>query len=444
MQAKVFKSPFAALFAALVLCTGSLAYVGATSAFAQDTGGAGLSGDALLEYEQNTISIVDEYSPSVVAVNLTVQGEPVLPEGYEEFFEEVPEQFRRFFQQPEQGPAPRPQQGSGSGFVVDDQGRIITNYHVVRSALQQESIESREGAEITVTFPSSDEEFPVRVVGANETYDLALLELTDPDALPQAVREVVPIPIADSDEVLVGQKAIAIGNPFGFATTVTQGVVSGISRTLPGVGDQSVGYNIPLIQTDAPINPGNSGGPLLNSRGELIGINTAIIPNIGITGERGNLGIGFAVPANFLASNLAQLEEGGLVNLQSRARLGIGIASVQDYPANVRERLGLPEQGVVVLQVEPGSAAEAAGLQGGDIEIMIEGQAVPAGGDVILAVDGAEVTSPSELQSLIFSRGEGDTVELRILRDGEEQTVEATLARVQQDEEGETGGSDDD
>ena len=443
---------FTSLYAALIFSVGSVGLLGATTAFAQTggaTGGAqaitGLSGGALLEYEQNTISIVEEYSPSVVAVNLTVQGEPVLPEGYEEFFDQVPEQFRRFFQQPEQDPAPRPQQGSGSGFVVDDQGRIITNYHVVRSALQEESVEPREGAEITVTFPSSDEEFPVRVVGANQTYDLALLELTDPDALPQAVREVVPIPIADSDEVLVGQKAVAIGNPFGFATTVTQGVVSGVSRTLPGVGDQSVGYNIPLIQTDAPINPGNSGGPLLNSRGELIGINTAIIPNVGITGERGNLGIGFAVPANFLASNLAQLEEGGLINLQSRARLGIGIASVQDYPANVRERLDLPEQGVVILQVEPGSAAEAAGLQGGDIEIMIEGQAVPAGGDVILAVDGAEVTDPSELQNLIFSRGEGDTVELRILRGGEEQTVEVTLARVQQDEadeeDGGTGGN---
>ena len=439
MQVKVFESPFAALLAALALSTGSLAYVGATSALAQDTGGVGLSEGALLEYERNTINIFEQYSPSVVAVNVTVGGEQVIPEGFEEFFEEIPEEFRRFLapQQPQQ---PRPQEGSGSGFVVTEGGRILTNYHVVRSALEEDDVALREDAEITVTFPSSDDTYPVRVVGANETYDLALLELSDPDNVPQEVMEVLPIPIADSDEIRVGQKAIAIGNPFGFQTTVTEGIVSGVSRSLPGVGE----VDIPLVQTDAPINPGNSGGPLLNSQGELIGINTAIIPSLGFGGQRGNLGIGFAVPANILVDNLTQLEEGGFVDVRSRARLGVGIADVQTYPENVRERLDLPEEGVVITQVEPGSAAEAAGLQGGDIEVMIDGQPVAAGGDVILAVDGAEVTSSSQLQNLIFSRGEGDTVELRILRDGEEQTVEVTLARVQQDEEdGGTGGDDD-
>ena len=433
------KRLFTSLFAALVLSVGSVGFLGASTALAQ-TGGSqdvGLSGGALLEYEQNTVDIVEHYSPSVVAVNVAVQGRQMMPEGYQEYFDQVPEQFRRFFQPPEedQTPQSQPQRGSGSGFVVDDQGRILTNYHVVASALQDGSVEPLDGAEITVTFPSSDEEFPVSVVGANATYDLALLELDNPDALPQAVQDVVPIPIADSDDIRVGEKAIAIGNPFGFQTTVTQGIVSGVSRTLQGVGE----VNIPLVQTDAPINPGNSGGPLLNSQGQLIGINTAIIPSLSITGERGNLGIGFAVPSNIVSDSLAGLEQGGFQDVTSRPRLGVSIIDVQAYPENVRQSLNLPEQGVVINEVAPGSAAAAAGLQGSTLEVMVDGQPVPAGGDVITAVDGTEVSSSSELQNIIFSKGAGDTVELTIFRNGQEQTVPVTLAVVPQ---GDTGGAD--
>ena len=432
------KRLFTSFFAALVFSVGSAGFLGVTTAFAQ-TGGAqdvGLSGGALLEYEQNTVDIVAHYSPSVVAVNVAVRGQQVLPEGYQQFFDQIPEQFRPFFQQPgqDQDQTPQPERGSGSGFVVDDQGRILTNYHVVEAALQSGSVTPLDGAEVTVTFPSSDEEYPVRVVGANATYDLALLELNDRSALPQAVLDALPIPIADSDNIRVGEKAIAIGNPFGFQTTVTQGIVSGVSRTLQGVGE----INIPLVQTDAPINPGNSGGPLLNSQGQLIGINTAIIPSLSITGERGNLGIGFAVPSNLISENLAGLEQGGFQDVTSRPRLGVSIIDVQAYPENVRQSLNLPEQGVVINEVAPGSAAAQAGLQGSSLEVMVDGQPVPAGGDVITAVDGTEVTSSSQLQTLIFSKGAGDTVQLTIFRGGEEQTVPVTLAVVPQ---GDTGGA---
>ena len=301
-----------------------------------------------------------------------------------------------------------------------------------RRPLEEGTVNLTQGSEVTVTFPNNDEEYPVQVVGANALYDLALLQLNDPENLPESVTSVAPIPIANSDELLIGQKTIAIGNPFSFASTVTTGVVSGVGRSLPGVGQ----IDIPLVQTDAAINPGNSGGPLLNSSGELIGVNTAIIPGQGGgLGARGNIGIGFAVPSNILQDNLAQLESGGLADISTRARLGAAIADVQDYPDNVRERLNLPEQGVVIQEVQPGSAAEQAGLQGSQFEIEVNGQPVPAGGDVILAVNGQEVASPGELQRLIFSQQEGDTVELRVWRNGEEITVPVTLSVVPQEQQ---------
>ncbi len=400
---------------------------------------------ALTEYEQNTIDVIAQYGPSVVSVevsarvNLPGTDNPnvQVPEGLEDFLDQLPldqlpPQLREYLEEQGQqfgtpdGEAPQlpPQQGSGSGFVIDDTGRIITNYHVVRAALQEGSVELTQGSEITVTFPENDESYPVRVVGANDFYDLALLELEDPSREPESAR---PIPIADSDALQVGQKTIAIGNPFGFEFSVTTGVVSGVSRSLPGFGD----VDVPLVQTDAAINPGNSGGPLLSSSGEVIGVNTAIIPGQGPGfGTAGNIGLGFAVPSNILQDNLAQLEEGGLITLQSRARLGIQIGSVSNYPEAVRNNLKLPEEGVIVQAVEPGSPAEEAGLQGAQFEVMFEDVPIPAGGDVIIAVNGEPVSTTGELQQAVLSRGEGDTVEITYVRDGEEQTVEVTLAVV--------------
>ncbi len=455
---------FLSLGVMALLGFGAFSVVGTGAVTAQQTGGQ--SGEqtsaqstspdgGLLEYEQNTVSVVEEYGPSVVSVNVTARGQqvtnPSLPENLpDDFLEQLPPQFREFFDQlpgqPGQGQQPQqpqPVEGAGSGFVIDEQGRIITNYHVVRAALQDGSVNLTEGSEVTVTFPSNDEAYPVRVVGANALYDLALLELQNPDELPESVTSVPPIPFANSDELSIGQKSIAIGNPFGFNSSVTIGIVSGVGRSLPGVGEA----DIPLIQTDAAINPGNSGGPLLNSRGELIGVNTAIIPGQGGgLGQRGNIGIGFAVPSNLLQSSLAQLESGGVTDLSTRARLGASIASVDVYPDSVRQELNLPEEGVALLEVAPGSAAERAGLQGGQFEVTVDGQPIPAGGDVILSVDGQEVSSSGELQRLIFAQEEGDTVELRIWRNGEEMTVPVTLSVVPQERQAQapqedTGGA---
>lgn len=417
--------------AALLALFGVLGPLG--SAQAQD--GASESGqEALLETERNTIDIVNRYGPSVVAVNVTVQGRMMNPlEGIPE--EQIPPFLRDFLEQmpPQQQQGPR--QGSGSGFVVDEDGHIVTNYHVVQQALQGSSVEMLEGAEITVTFPENGEH-PVRVLGVNALYDLALLELENPDDLPDGV---TPIPLADEGDPQVGQKVIAIGNPYGFASTVTTGIVSGVGRNLQGVGE----VNIPLVQTDAAINPGNSGGPLLGSDGRLIGVNTAIIPTVSATGQRGSLGIGFAVPSTLLSDALAELGEGGFVSVETRPRLGITIRDVDTYPEEVRGRLNLPDEGVGVLQVERGGAADEAGIRGSPFSIQVQGQSIQIPGDVITEVDGEPVGTSSELQSRIFALSEGDTVTLTILRDGETQQIDVELSVVPQNGETEGDGQED-
>lgn len=372
---------------------------------------------ARLEFEQNTIELVERYGPSVVAINVVVNGRRTTPEA-ENDGREPPPPLRQ---------AP-PRQGSGSGFVVDDEFHIVTNYHVVQLALQEGSVELRSGAHIDVIFPGSDQPLSARVVGANALYDLALLALNDPETMSEhGLTEIHPLRLARSDEVRVGQKAVAIGNPFGFENSVTVGTVSGLSRSLPGVGQ----IDIPLIQTDTAINPGNSGGPLIDSFGNVIGVNTAIVPGMGIGGQRGFIGLGFAVPSDILAGSLAQLREGGLVDIRTRARLGISAINVDTYPDQIPRHLDLPEQGVAVIQVQEGSAAEAAGLRGAEFEVAVNGQPIPVGGDVIMEVDGTPVATVGELQSLVFARDEGDTIELRIWREGELRTLEATLVPVE-------------
>ncbi len=418
-----------------LLSVGALIFLGDTvsSAQAQTIKTQPRSQDAsqsgLLEYEQNTVDIVERYGPSVVAVNVQAQGEPVinsaLPEGLDEFLEQIPPQFRDFLQPPQGQPLEEQplQEGSGSGFVVDEEGHIITNFHVVQAALQEESVEVTEGSSISVTFSGSEEEFPVSVVGVNTLYDLALLELQNPDNLPD---DTAAIPIADSDELAIGQKTIAIGNPFGFESSVSTGIVSAISRDQQSIGQ----VNVPYIQTDAAINPGNSGGPLLNSQGELIGINTAIISGRTAFGPTGSLGIGFAVPSNLLSENLAQLKEGGLVSLASRPRLGVAVLSISALPDEVRNTLNLPEKGALIQQVEAGSAAAEAGLQAGDLEVLVGNGSILVGGDVITAINGQAVNDASDLQAAVLSQDEGSTVTLTVLRGGKPQQVDIKLAVV--------------
>ncbi len=384
----------------------------------------------LLEYEQNTIDIVERYGPSVVAVDVTIAGRTISA-GESLPWNELPEFFREFMPQfmPRQDLQQPARETAGSGFVIDSEGHMLTNYHVVAGALLENSVELSEGSSITVSFPGGAD-LPVEVVGASSIYDLALLRLVDPDALPA---DVVPIELGDTSRLQPGQKAIAIGNPFGFESTVTLGIVSAVGRHFPYIGE----VDFPLVQTDAPINPGNSGGPLLDSSGRLIGVNTAIIPSVSSTGDRGNLGIGFAVPADIIASALPQIREGGIQSIPTRPRLGVTIMDISAFPAEVRSRLGLPDSGVGILNVEPGSAAEEAGLQGSSFSIRLPGvpDDIDVPGDIIMEADGQAIETASQLQTMIVARGEGDVVTLGILRGGERLEVDVTLKVVPQSED---------
>ncbi len=376
---------------------------------------------ARLQDEQNTIDVVRAIGPSVVAINVEVRGELVNPFADIPF---LPEQFRQLL--PPQV-VPRVQQSSGSGFVIDEEGRIVTNFHVVQQALQADSVELRERATITVDFPSGEEPLRARVLGANPDFDLALLELEDPSAMPEDAR---PIELANYDEVQVGQKVIAIGNPFGLENTVTQGIVSAIGRELTSIGR----VDIPMIQTDAAINPGNSGGPLLDSSGRLVGVNTMIVPGMSVAGRAGNIGIGFAVPSSLLAETLPDLVAGGLVgtfaaqqDIENRPRIGVQVVDVSAYPPEAREALRLPEQGAVVTAVEPGGPADEAGIVGATFMAVIGQQQFPAGGDVIVGIDGEPLESSQQLVETILEHQEGDRLTLTLWRDGQERDVEVTL-----------------
>jgi serine protease Do len=404
--------PYAAVLLAATLLSGF--------ALAQDEGPAAGEARALLEYERNTIEVVQAAARSVVTVSVEVQGRPIGP--LEGFGDDQAPPSQEFFQQR----PPQLQEGTGSGFVIDEGHRILTNYHVVRLALAPRSVEARPGARITVRLPGMRESFPVRVVGANALYDLALLEFEDVDALPDEVRGVAPLALGDSDAIVPGQKAIAIGSPFGFESTVTVGTVSGLARRLVDVAEA----DLPFIQTDTAINPGSSGGPLLDSSGEVIGINTAILPGSTVGGPRGFIGLGFAVPSNVLKRVLPELAAGGFVDIAARPRLGVSAIGLDAYPDAVRTALGLPEAGVMLIEVEAGGPAEAAGLRGADGSIAVSGRSLPTGGDVVTRVDGVPVRAAGDLQAAVLARASGDTLELSVWRGGELRLVVVRLAVV--------------
>ena len=275
--------------------------------------------------------------------------------------------FRRFFNLPDDAP-PRPKQSAGSGVIVDaERGFVLTNHHVVARA-----------DSVTVTL-KDNRRFEAEILGSDSGTDIALLRI-DADGL-------TALPTGDSDALEVGDFVIAIGNPFGLGQTVTSGIVSALGRS----GINVEGYE-DFIQTDASINPGNSGGALVNLLGELIGINTAIIGPSG-----GNVGIGFAVPANIATAVMDQLAEHGEMQ---RGRIGV---MIQDLTPDLAEALDLDiEHGAVVSRVESDSPAEAAGLQAGD---------------VIVAVDGSTVESSRDLRNAIGILRVGDTAEVEIRRE---------------------------
>jgi len=298
--------------------------------------------------------------------------------------------------------------GLGSGFVIDMEGHIVTNFHVVHGAI-----------ELEVDFPSG---YKVRgtILGTDLDSDIAVLKV---DAPPE---ELVPLVLGDSEAVKVGQVVVAIGNPHGFESSMTSGIISSLGRTMnslhqaPGGGTFTAGD---IIQTDAAINPGNSGGPLLNLNGEVIGVNVAIeTTNFDIQGQPVNSGIGFAVPVNIVKRVIPFLISEGSYQYPY-----IGIRTVSEINLFQQEALGLSQaMGVYILEVTPGSPADIAGLIAGDEPI--DNPVLYAGGDLIIAIDGIEVRDFNEMITyLINHKSPGDNVVMTILRDNQEIQVDLTL-----------------
>ena len=301
------------------------------------------------------------------------------------------------------GGGPLPPEGgggtaTGSGFVVDDQGHILTNAHVVEGAQR-----------IDVTL-GDQEPVEAKLVGSDPSTDIALLQV-DPDSV-----DLHPVQLADSSQVQVGDPVVAIGNPFGLDNTATAGIVSALQREIQSPNGFSISD---AIQTDAPINPGNSGGPLFDADGQVIGVNSQIAT--GGSGG-GSVGIGFAVPSSTAQDVTTQLIDTGEVH---HAFLGISGADVSPQLADA---LNLSvDQGALVNEVTKGGPAEEAGVQAGDERVTVEGQPVLAGGDVITAIDGDPVTGMDDVISVVNSKQAGDQITLTVLRDGQSMDIDVTL-----------------
>ena len=288
----------------------------------------------------------------------------------------------------------------GSGFVLDKAGHIVTNYHVVQGANQ-----------IRVSFSNQDT-VEASLVGNDPSTDLAVLQVDT------SASGLTPLPLGDSDRVEVGDQVVAIGNPFGLDRTATSGIVSALQRLITAPNQFTIDH---VIQTDAPINHGNSGGPLLNDRGQVIGVNTQIETG-GVSS--GNVGIGFAVPSNTVKDVDAQIMRTGRVD---HAYLGI---SGQAVSSDVAQTYNLPvEKGVLVESVTSGSGADKAGLQGGKTQVVVAGETYVLGGDIIVAFDGEQISSIEQLRDAIAAHKPGDKIKLVIQRDAKRTGVTITLGR---------------
>jgi S1-C subfamily serine protease len=298
-------------------------------------------------------------------------------------------------------PSPFDQQGApqtraqGSGFVYDDEGRIVTNHHVVDGA---------DSIEVTLADGSS---YDARLLGSDPSTDLAVLQIDAP------ADKLEPLELGDSDGLAVGEQVVAIGSPFGLNATVTSGIVSAVDRRITAPNGFAIDN---AIQTDAAINHGNSGGPLLDSSARVVGVNSQIESENG-----GNVGIGFAVPSNTVRSVVHDVVADGSVE---HAFLGVSIATV---PADVADQLG-EAAGVALTEVRNGSPAADAGLRAATGSETVEGVPYPTGGDVITALDGETVETAEQLQSLVDEHSPGDEVDLTVVHNGDTRTVTVTLA----------------
>jgi len=318
--------------------------------------------------EQNTVLLYKKGLPSVVNITSTAVA------------------FDFFY-------GPVPQEGQGSGFVIDKEGHILTNAHVIEKARR---------VEVTL---SNRKKYPAEVIGVDQSHDIAVIKIKAPDLQPAV--------LGDSHGLQVGQKVYAIGNPFGLSGTMTRGIVSSIRQ----VQEPGGSYIDEAIQTDAAINPGNSGGPLLNSRGEVIGINTMILSNVGQSA-----GIGFAIPISAAKAVLNDLVQFGRVR-----RPALGIKPLPIGP-ELAEELGLSaDYGVLIMQVVPGSAADHAGLKGGNERAYLGNTPIMTGGDLIVAIDGQEVSDLQDYAHAMNSHRAGDSVTVTVWRGKKKIEVKVTL-----------------
>ena len=291
-----------------------------------------------------------------------------------------------------------PQEGQGSGFIIDHDGHILTNYHVIAEARQ---------VEVTL---HNRKKYRATVVGTDRSHDLAIIQIKVPD--------LAPMTLGDSKNLQVGQKVYAIGNPFGLSGTLTSGLVSSIRSV-----QEPEGVTIDeAIQTDAAINPGNSGGPLLNSRGEVIGINTMIASNSGQ-----NAGIGFAIPINTAKAVLNDL-----VTLGRVRRPALGIVTIPISP-DIADQLGLAaDYGLLIVRAVPGAAADRAGLRGGSERAYLGNQPIMVGGDLITAIDGQDVQDQQELSRVMNGHRAGDAIRVTIYRGKRKMEVQVTLGEARE------------
>ena len=291
-----------------------------------------------------------------------------------------------------------PQEGQGSGFIIDREGHVLTNYHVIDQARQ---------VEVTL---HSRKKYRATIVGTDRSHDLAVLQIKAPDLSPMVM--------GDSRNLQVGQKVYAIGNPFGLSCTLTSGIVSSL-RSVQEPDGMTIDE---AIQTDAAINPGNSGGPLLNSHGEVVGINTMIASNSGQSA-----GIGFAIPINTAKAVLNDLLTLGRVR-----RPALGVLTLPISP-DIADELGLAsDYGLLIIRVTPGGAAERAGLRGGSDRAYLGNTPIMVGGDLIISVDGQDVQDQQQLSRIMNAHRAGDTVKVSVYRGKRRMEVTVVLGETRE------------